>query len=454
MKDSILIYNPKQLNKEKFTKFFCDKMKNNGYVISDSNEYDISYTLRFADDCKWVSITSDLSQEEVVKIQDEAGKIAKILKKQCIISTVIDSDCAMIELYGTNGKKTDSIIMGRADDYFNGEIPQPSEKNWTELLSNGSSWNQVKEIINGDFVFVEEGLEKLSVLIGIEKIVNSDNMEEKSIVINFQECATAKEKKLTLKTAFIKVFGDALEPLGYKKIKGANPYFVRVIGDEIIHVITFVTDSTAPGYKAFVICGDVRSIYASNNYFSKKPEDAYRESYFDLSNFRVYSYRLHHEDYDFDYQREISRFLCKDDNASIMSKMYEALDTSQKILLPFIDSINNIDELYKYLLQYHPSKLDNRKELLHLKVDKYAEYINNLNIIRKEIYRKCVELHREGYTKEKFEKRLDRAKVVYPNRINDVAKIWKMPELYTEYKKEEEDAKEKTIIALKECGII
>ena len=148
--------------------------------------------------------------------------------------------------------------------------------------------------------------------------------DEQTIFLNFNKAA-AKEKRLTLKAAFIKVFGEALGSLGYKKVNGSNPYLVRVIGNEIIHVITFVTNSTVSGLKSFEICGDVRSIYNSSNYFSKKPEDAYRDSYFDLSNFKVYSYRLHHEDYDFDYQRKISGFLCNDDNASIINKMNESL---------------------------------------------------------------------------------------------------------------------------------
>ena len=41
-----------------------------------------------------------------------------------------------------------------------------------------------------------------------------------------------------LNTAFKKVYGELLEPYGFKKLKGRNPYFVRMVGDEIVHVIT------------------------------------------------------------------------------------------------------------------------------------------------------------------------------------------------------------------------
>lgn len=287
----------------------------------------------------------------------------------------------------------------------------------------------------------------------MDKLISAEDTQEDKQTV-FLSFRNTREKKLTVKAAFIKVFGEALEPLGYKKVKGANPYFVRVIDSEIIHVVTFVTDSTAPGYKAFEICGDVRSIYAFDNYFSKKPEDAYSGSYFDLSNFRVYSYRLHHEDYDFDYQRKISRFLCKDDSASIISKMNEALDTSQKILLPFINSIDSVDKLFKYLFRYHPSSLYNRRELLFLRIGNYSEAISDIRRTVNDVYLKCIELKRDGYTEEDYKRKADKACQVDQRRRNAIKEVRDDPMRYAEYKNKEEEAKEKTIRVLKEYEII
>lgn len=42
----------------------------------------------------------------------------------------------------------------------------------------------------------------------------------------------------TLNTVFKKVFGEGLKEYGFVKVKGRQPYLVRVIGGEIIHVIT------------------------------------------------------------------------------------------------------------------------------------------------------------------------------------------------------------------------
>ena len=34
------------------------------------------------------------------------------------------------------------------------------------------------------------------------------------------------------------MFGEVFEPLGFVKVKSRHPYLVRLVGDEIIHVIT------------------------------------------------------------------------------------------------------------------------------------------------------------------------------------------------------------------------
>ena len=54
----------------------------------------------------------------------------------------------------------------------------------------------------------------------------------------------------TLGTAFKQVYGEALKEYGFKKIKGKYPYYVRLIGDEIVHVITYAArPKTREGYK-------------------------------------------------------------------------------------------------------------------------------------------------------------------------------------------------------------
>ena len=457
---STQIYIPKQLDRDGFKADFCKKMKKEGYEVCEADCAELSYVLAFADNCKWVTISSEAYEQGNRTSQADTARIAKMLGTYCVNTIVIDSDCAMLDLYDDKGKKADTLVMGRADDYLGDDIPAPAKAVWEKFLSADSTWEQFMSIVHGDYVFVEDGLFELAPVIEMDsgnilfEYEDADENNENFCYLSFRKASSKKGKKLTLNAAFKQVFGEALEPLGYKKVNGSNPYFVRVIGNEVIHVITIVTKSTAPGLKLFEICGDVRSIYNSSNYFSKKPEDAYRESYFDISNFKVYSYRLHHEDYDFDYQRKISGFLCNDDNASIINKMNEALETSQELLLPFIDSINNIDELYKYLLQYHSSKLYSWQELLYLRISNYSDIISELRQTANDVYYKCVELKRNGYTEEEYKRRITKAGQVDQRRRNAIKEVRDNPKQYAEYMKNEEEAKEGTIKVLKNFGII
>ena len=54
---------------------------------------------------------------------------------------------------------------------------------------------------------------------------------------------------------FNQKFGEYLMPLGFVKMKGANHYFIRPIGDEIIQVITFVNqqpiEADVEGFRIF-----------------------------------------------------------------------------------------------------------------------------------------------------------------------------------------------------------
>ena len=241
---STQIHNPNLLDRNQFIKFFSEEMKKNGYVICNSDESEISYILRFADDFKWVTITSEAYEQGNRFSQTDAGRIAKMLKTVCINTTVIDSDCAILEMYGADEKKVDTLIMGRADDYFGEDIPLPSESAWEPFLADKSLWEKLCEIVKDSegYTFVEEGLTKLAPIIGMDSenilfYAEDSDENEQTIFLDFKKAEAKKEKKLTLNTLFTQIYGEALEPLGFKKPKLRQPYYVRVVNDEIIHII-------------------------------------------------------------------------------------------------------------------------------------------------------------------------------------------------------------------------
>ena len=81
---SIQIHNPEQLSKEQFIELFCNKMKENGFVVGNEDDHEISYALAFADNSNWVAVGSESYEAGNTAVQKDAGNIAKMLNACCI----------------------------------------------------------------------------------------------------------------------------------------------------------------------------------------------------------------------------------------------------------------------------------------------------------------------------------------------------------------------------------
>ena len=360
---SMQIYNPNQLDRDHFINFFSDEMKKSGYVLSNSDESELSYILRFADSCKWVTITSEAYEHENQLSKTDTIRIAKMLKTTCINTTVIDSDCAVMDLYDESGKKKDSLIMGRADDYFGDNIPQPSEKIWKTFLSSNSTWEQFSKICNENNVFVEDSLSKLAGIIGMDSgniLFSAEDAQEdeQTVFLYFKEARTSitmsqngkivykAPQKLTLNTAFKQIIGKALEPYGFKVIKGRYPYIVRVINNEILHIITFRTETPdySEGDRAFAIMGGIATIYRKKITLDQSPIQNY--GWFNyMSGF--YKSSVDKADIDIIGKLYISYYY-SDRPESLISVFNDDAENLIKYVLPVMDKINNIDSCLDY----------------------------------------------------------------------------------------------------------
>ncbi len=81
-----------------------------------------------------------------------------------------------------------------------------------------------------------------------------------------------KKKMMGLGTAFKKVYEEELGKHGFKKGESKYPYFFRVIGDEIIHVITYQQMSSGEyEHKKFDIFAGVFTVYNPGLTFDKSP---------------------------------------------------------------------------------------------------------------------------------------------------------------------------------------
>lgn len=376
---STQIYNPKLLDRDRFKVYFCEKMKKEGYELCEADCAELSYVLAFTDNCKWVTLSSETYEQGNRISQADTARIAKMLGTYCVNTIVIDSDCAMLDLYDDKEKKADTAIMGRADDYLGDDIPTPTKAVWEQFLSADSTWEQFMSVVQGDYVFVEDGLSELAPVIEMDsenilfEYEDADENDENFCYLSFRKADPKKEKKLTLKSAFVKVFGEGLEPLGFVRLKKTKlPFYVRLIDGEILQIITYRKKSIKKsGYEQFEVLGGIVSLYRREINFEQPPESwLYTNGRYYSSKCAVpvdimlkksviqfhcdiwgTSMQLYSEPEAMEekFQMNISNFLCKkDDNEEMLKGVKNAFTVTSKIMLSIFEKVTDCNSCIDY----------------------------------------------------------------------------------------------------------
>ena len=393
------IFNNENLTKQQFIDKFCKAVADSGYEVCDSEESEMTYILRFADNSKWVAITSDEYEHSSQTARGDAGIIAKMLGTYCMNTEVIDSDCAAMSLYGKDGKSADMLLMGRYDDYFGDDVPEPNEKIWTQFLSEGGKWEQFNEILEGEYVFVEDGLAQLANIIGMDSgnllLSAEDNIDDKFVILlDFKKAEAKKEKKLTLNAAFKQVFGEALEPLGFKKVKSKYPYYARLVNDEIIHVITIVSRPD----NQFEILGGIATLYRQELSLDISPK--YNEAW--LKGNHWYSWDS--DMYGIEMKYERSKILEFYSGNHLEKEIYRALDVTKVIMLNIFDKVDTIEKcIYFYDIFGMDIRIHHMDDFGdHFPVNYYNEGLLIVKTMGIEQYSLLMDKHNEKFLRTKM----------------------------------------------------
>lgn len=214
----------------------------------------------------------------------------------------------------------------------------------------------------------------------------------------------------TLNTVFKKVYEEALAPYGFKKIKGRQPYFVRMIKDEIIHVVTVVSEPTIyPEQKEYGIYGGVATVYRPCINFDKSPKD---NKWWFVSDMVMYRdlHILEGEKYGDICEHEFSYL--KNNEESLMESMRNSVKATNTNLIKKLNEVVNIRACMDFFNDFSLGVLgvsddeelgkryESNEGLINFIVfhdfDEYMEYRN----LRDEIYEKVwLHLIKSGKTK-------------------------------------------------------
>lgn len=336
-----------------------------GLCAGTEDDADNVYLLAFSENSDWVTISCDDYESGDQKVSLDTGMFADALNTCCINISVVDSDFAMLEMHNQTVKITDKVTVGDASGYFGDDYPKGTRSEWEPFLKSGSTWEQLYEVWRGTYVYAEEGLIDMAPMLGMDqnniatdyhnKVADNKKIfnlylrkKKRNIVCNNK---STDEKKITLNAAFKKVFGQALEPLGFIRIKTGYPYYVRLIGKEIIHVISFCKDSS----NSIYIVGGVNTIYNNDINLSVNPFTVLWLK--DINDFIRYS-----KPYIDDDSKKLIHMLSEirykpNNNESILEAFNFALEYTKKIVIPVLDNVTDIESVIEYAYKYSNSNI-------------------------------------------------------------------------------------------------
>lgn len=161
----------------------------------------------------------------------------------------------------------------------------------------------------------------------------------------------------SIKTEFVKFYKEKLEPLGFVKVKGPQPYFVRVVNDEILHVFTYLTESTG-GFdytELHLVCG-IATVYRKEINFSVPP--------IKNADWLIgLSWINEHKDTEYplvSFPRESKSYYYNSENIeTVIKETYEGF----KILEEEMSKVTDMNQVLCYLLKYTPIHVSFRRGL-------------------------------------------------------------------------------------------
>lgn len=160
---------------------------------------------------------------------------------------------------------------------------------------------------------------------------------------------------LSLNTAFKKVYEKELESYGFKKVKGKQPYFAKVVGDEIVHVITVIPEPTImPGEKRYGIYGGVATVYRPLINFNITPRD---NRNWLINNLYVCRDTDVLKEKSLQSIKECDFYYMTDNEESLLKSMENSVGITKKYLMKELSKVDSLSSCIEYYELFHSSNV-------------------------------------------------------------------------------------------------
>ena len=281
-------------------------------------------------------------------------------------------------------------------------------------------------------------------------------------------------------TAFKSVYEKGLMKYGFKKVKGKRPYYVRCIGNEIVHVISykdmFTYNQNIPGVfnKAFIVIFGVATVYRKKIAFDALPKDntewlsdlsdiCFKENYYPAHDRRAYEKMIPIQ---FEYSGA--------DEDAMMAEITRSFSLTEKYAIPVLDKVTTLEECMRHFFKYNYFILvipevteayvrgsaagDDNEGLLSTRIygkDRYDEYENAWKKVFKEaddneLY--LINAGMSGFTMEDHRMNVIRRQKDLEEMLNEFDILQNIPEWQEKIRRELEQRKNNNIEILRECG--
>ena len=150
---------------------------------------------------------------------------------------------------------------------------------------------------------------------------------------------------------FVKYYKERLASLGFIKVKGRQPYFVRVVNDEILHILTLDTGMSAKdGYKvAHLECG-VATVYRQEINLSVTP----RHNSDWLVDYTRYYREKNFPNQVIEYPRDLKMYYYKEETMDeIIGEMWIGISD----MIKEFDNVQNMENTLNWLMRYNPGNI-------------------------------------------------------------------------------------------------